>query len=503
MIMTVAISAVMTVSCTGFLKEEPKTFEQPGNFYNNEDQILQGVMGAYLGIRCPLYGTGVNQGGENVVLTEMLCGYAERTSSIFGELAEILNMTINPDNAFVGSTFSAMYTDLENVNQMIDILQNKEGIDDILSEDKKSRYLAEMYFLRAYYYSYLVRFYGPVPLKLTPTTGLADAQLPLNSEAEVFGQIIDDLEYAESLSSKMEWNYTDGRISKGTIKAYLAKMYLTMAGYPIHDATYYDKAFAKGLEVVKSGVFSLYDTYDAARKGYDTNGKEYLFSVQCMTNEYDNPLHMIGVPRNGATTFIPVISFYEPSRPGGGWRPCSEFYNSYPEGDARTANHAYYFTSQKSVDGTVTHTFAPSLYKYWDEACATGTDGKSGVNFPLIRYTDVLLTVAEAACKGGSTTDSDAINAYWEVRHRAMPSESKPSSISFDQVFKERIWEQAFEGQNWFNMIRTRKAYDFAKDAVVDLVGYKAPKLNSPFTADDLLLPYPASQVRLNPNLVR
>jgi hypothetical protein len=27
MIMTVAISAVMTVSCTGFLKEEPKTFE--------------------------------------------------------------------------------------------------------------------------------------------------------------------------------------------------------------------------------------------------------------------------------------------------------------------------------------------------------------------------------------------------------------------------------------------------------------------------------------------
>ena len=45
--MTVAISAVMTVSCTGFLKEEPKTFEQPGNFYNNEDQILQGVMGNY------------------------------------------------------------------------------------------------------------------------------------------------------------------------------------------------------------------------------------------------------------------------------------------------------------------------------------------------------------------------------------------------------------------------------------------------------------------------
>ena len=501
--MTVAISAVMTVSCMGFLKEDPKTFEQPGNFYENEEQILQGVMGAYLGIRCPLYGTGANSGGENVVLTEMLCGYAERTSSIFDALAEIYNLTINADNAFVGSTFSAMYTDLENVNQMIDILEHKEGIDEILSTESKNRYLAEMYFLRGYYYSFLVRFYGPVPLKRTPTIGLSDAQLPLTSEADVFGQIITDLEYAESLSSAMDWNYADGRISKGAIKAYLAKMYLTMAGYPVRDASYYDKAYAKGLEVIRSGAFSLYDTYDAARLGYDTNGKEYLFSVQCMKNEYDNPLHMIGVPRNGATSFIPLISFYEPARPGGGWRPCKEFYNSYAAGDARTADHAFYFTSQKSVDGTVTHTFDPSLYKYWDESCATGTDGKSGVNFPLIRYTDVLLTVAEAACKGESTTDTEAINAYWQVRHRAMASESKPSSITFDQVFKERIWEQAFEGQNWFNMIRTRKAYDFAKDAVVDIVGYKAPKMNSAFTASDLLLPYPASQVRLNPNLVR
>ena len=49
--MTVAAALVLTVSCTNFLKEEPKTFEQPGNYYSNEEQVRMGANGAYYGIR--------------------------------------------------------------------------------------------------------------------------------------------------------------------------------------------------------------------------------------------------------------------------------------------------------------------------------------------------------------------------------------------------------------------------------------------------------------------
>jgi hypothetical protein len=150
---------------------------------------------------------------------------------------------------------------------------------------------------------------------------------------------------------------------------------------------------------------------------------------------------------------------------------------------------------------SVIHTFSPSVYKYWDEDAVH--DGKCGKNFPVLRYGDLLLTLAEAACEGGSTTDSEAINAYYQVRRRAMPEEAKPSSITFEQVFKERIWEQAFDGENWFSMIRTRKVYDFAQNRVVDLIGHKAPGLQDKYEEADLLLPYPVEQVRLNPNLKR
>ena len=482
-IMTVAAALVLTVSCTNFLKEEPKTFEQPGNFYSNEEQVRMGANGAYFGIRMPLNSTGIG-GAEVIVMGEFLCGYAERTANSFADLSEILNCNITGTNGLVAAPWGTLYNSLNNVNTMIDILENKEDIE--ITPAKRNQYLAEMYFLRGLYYGWLVRYYGPVPLKTTPTTGFNDAQMPLSSASEVLGQVVADLEHAESLaeSAGMPWHDESGRVSKGAIKALLAKMYLTQAGYPVQDASGYQKAYNKAKEVVSSGIFSLYPTYDAARKAYNTNGVEYIFSVQCMKDQFHNPLHMVGIPR-----------------PGGAWQPCSALYASYPAGDKRTENHAYYYTSQQSLDKTVTHTFAPALYRYWDENAVN--DGKSDKNFPLIRYTDVLLTLAEAACAGGSTSDAMAIDAYWQIRHRAMPDEAKPASITFNQVFKERIWEQAFEGENWFNMVRTRKAFDFASGNVVDLVGYKGPAMVGTYGEEDLLFPYPVEQVRLNPNLKR
>ena len=500
-IMTVAASLVTLASCSEFLKEEPKTFLQPGNYYTNEEEVRMGANGAYYGYRMMLNGTGMNSGGEVVCMTELMCGYAEREASHYNDVTEIFNGEITALNGFAAGPWGTLYGSLNNVNTMIQVLETKTDID--ITDAARNHYLGEMYFLRGLYYSYLVRYYGPVPLKLTPTTGFADAQMPTTPATEVMGQVVTDLETAESLMEKAgaAWNSTEGRVSLGAVKAFLAKMYLTQAGYPTQDKSFYKKAYDKAKEVVQSGAFSLYDTYAAAHNGYDTNGKEYLLSVQCMKDQFENPLHMVSVARPGGLTLQPYISLYDATRPGGGWKPHASFFASYASGDKRTEDGAYYYTSMKSLDGTVTHTFSPNVYKYWDEDAKN--DAKSGKNFPLIRYTDVLLTLAEAACAGGTTTDAAAIDAYWQVRKRAMPNESKPTSLSFDTVFKERIWEQAFDGENWFNMIRTRKAFDFGTGRVVDLIGYKAPAISKAFTEDFLLLPYPVEQVRLNPNLKR
>ena len=123
-IMTVAAALVLTVSCTNFLKEEPKTFEQPGNFYSNEEQVRMGANGAYFGIRMPLNSTGIG-GAEVIVMGEFLCGYAERTANSFADLSEILNCNITGTNGLVAAPWGTLYNSLNNVNTMIEILENK------------------------------------------------------------------------------------------------------------------------------------------------------------------------------------------------------------------------------------------------------------------------------------------------------------------------------------------------------------------------------------------
>jgi hypothetical protein len=111
---------------------------------------------------------------------------------------------------------------------------------------------------------------------------------------------------------------------------------------------------------------------------------------------------------------------------------------------------------------------------------------------------------AKAMADGGTTSDPAAVEAYHQVHSRAVPADPKPASITFNQVFKERVQELAFENITWFDMVRTRKAYDPVKDQVVDIVGHAAEGHEKyAFKESDLLLPYPMRERKYNPNLVR
>ena len=123
----------------------------------------------------------------------------------------------------------------------------------------------------------------------------------------------------------------------------------------------------------------------------------------------------------------------------------------------------------------------------------------------MLRYADVLLMMAEAKAQadGGTTTDTDAIDAYYAVRKRALPTEVKPTSIKTNDVLKERFWEICFEGQTWYDMLRTRKALHAVTGQIVDMIGYQTPGHGAAFKEADLLLPYPIREKRLNPNLKR
>jgi hypothetical protein len=107
---------------------------------------------------------------------------------------------------------------------------------------------------------------------------------------------------------------------------------------------------------------------------------------------------------------------------------------------------------------------------------------------------------------GGTTSDATAVEAYWKVRSRAVgESENKPASISFETIYKERMWELCFENQVLYDQLRTRKAFDTDKGQIVNLVGFHSPAHDEgvKWEEADLLMPYPIREKRLNPNLVR
>jgi len=489
------ILVVMTTSCTSFLEENPKTFLSPNSYFKTENQIVAAVNGPYLFL-ADIFNSDVEVGSQTFLFIEYLTGYGVRPRGAgTQDLSQAINLNVAENNIYVEHLWQTAYTAIENCNSVIEGIEAVgEGV---IDENQKNQLLGEVYFLRAYNYFNLVRLYGSVPLKTSSTSDLSNVEIELSPVEDIYTQIDKDLTKAGDLMVNSPWTNTNGRVTKGAVKSLQAKVYLTMAGYPLQKgAEYYQKAYETAKEVYSSGAFRLFDTYGELRTTENTG--EHIWMIQRDAVNAGSPVHNDMLPFPAPVKAISANSAF-----GGGLAPTQEFYDSYPAGDVRTEEGEYYYTEHDATDGSgMVLLDRPYIYKFWDDNAAI--TGKSGENYPLLRYADVLLMMAEAKAQadGGTTSDADAINAYFAVRSRALPSEVKPSSINVNDILKERFWELCFEGQTWYDMLRTKKALDVRTGNIVNLIGYQAPGHNgNAFEEADLLLPYPIREQRLNPNL--
>ncbi len=488
-------------SCDKFLEEEPKTFLSPDFYFQSEAQINAAVNGLYTFLDDRFNGF-IEIGSQTYLFMEYLPGYGIRPySGSFESLNQAINLNLKEDNAYVEDIWRSHYTAIENCNSVLEGLQ--QVTPEVISNDRKNRLWGEVYFLRAYNYFNLVQLFGEVPLKTTSTKSLTDVELELSSIDQVYAQIEKDLFKADSLMVSSPWASVEGRVAKGAVKSLKAKVFLTMAGYPLQKGSaYYQKAYDEAKAVVASKQFYLFPTYAAQREAANENTGEYIWMIQRQKQYAGSPVHSNMLPYPEPSKPISAAGAY-----GGALAPSQAFFDSYPDGDLRTEEKGYYYTKHESLAnaGDIVELDRPHIYKFWDADAAK--TGQSGRNYPLISYGDVLLMLAEAKTQvdGGTTNNSDAINAYYEVRHRALPDEPKPTLLSVNDILKERFWEVCFENQTWFDMLRTRKALNPTTGNIVDMIGYTTPlhPEGHPFKDSDLLFPYPLREKRLNPNLVR
>ena len=101
-----------------------------------------------------------------------------------------------------------------------------------------------------------------MPLIIEPVSLGSEEMYPEpSSEESIYQQIEEDLLIAETFGLP----YTDvsGRVSLGAVKSLLSSVYLTMAGFPLQKGTeYFQKAADKANEVIASGEYTLFTSYD-------------------------------------------------------------------------------------------------------------------------------------------------------------------------------------------------------------------------------------------------
>lgn len=488
-------------SCSSFLEENPKTFLSPNFYFNSEAQIEAAVNGLYTFLDDRFDAT-IGPGTQNYLFLEYLPGYADRpyTSSSI-DLNQAVNLNIKEDNYYIQALWESHYKAIENCNGVIEGMRDVTS--EIINETNKNNFLGEAYFLRAHNYFHLVRLFGELPLKLTPTRDLSSAQIELSSIDNIYTQIEKDLLTADSLMVNNSWVSIEGRVARGAVKTLLTKVSLTMAGYPLQKGKeYYQKAYNYAKTVTASNKFYLFDDYSALRDASNENSGEYIWMIQRQSQYAGSPIHFNLLPYPEPKNPISSAGSY-----GGALAPSLAFYNSYLTGDRRIEEKGFYYTKHEALNNpSIIEEFPrPYIYKFWDNDGAKS--GMSGKNYPLLTYTDLLLMLAEAktAIDGGTTTDKDAIDAYFSIRKRAFPDEGIPSAISTEDVLLERFWEICYEGQTWYDMLRTRKTLNATTRKIINMIGYNAPSHpeGHPFKEEHLVFPYPLREKRLNPNLVR
>jgi starch-binding outer membrane protein, SusD/RagB family len=465
-----------------FLDKSPEDSVNTDNFYITESDAIAAINGAYQPLQWPkLYN--MRMWTSDIMAGNSIVGAGGGSDG--QETQDMANFVTATDNQGVLDLWRGPWPGILRCNI---IFEKVPGMD--INESLKNRILGEAYFLRAHYYYILVRYFGDVPLVLTPVYPGDDLRPSRNPADEVYSQIIEDLTKAiELLPARETYGASDvGRASKGSAAGMLASVYLTRGNY---------QGTVDLCNMVTELGYALNENYadnfDPAKK----NSVESLFEIQYIGNAgYD-----FWSNENQASWLSTFTGPRGSEMVAGGWgwnQPTEEFINTYETGDLRKDVTVLYEGGPQFDGKDYSQSYSMTGYnlrKFLVNKSLAPDYNNSPMDFPVMRYADVLLMKAEALNELGNTAGAEVpLN---EVRNRAgLESVSGLSKDEFrEKVLQERRLELAFEGQRWFDMIRVNNG-QFAVD-FLNSIG----KTN--MTSKYLLFPIPQKERDANPNLTQ
>jgi hypothetical protein len=442
-IITFILSAGLFVSCAD-LEVTPTSFVTEDNYFKTQDDAIASVSAVYASLSLDP-GEQSLFGRNLYFLTDMATDYAAAgVSATNPQVRALSSLTHDATSDRVQVAWRQIYAGINRANVSIDNIPKVAG-----TEAVKNRLILEAKFIRGLLYFQAVRLWGGVPIVLHEPTSIQLESLKSKraSVEEVYTQIISDLKDAEGLPSTYPANDA-GRATSGAAKAILAKVYLTRKDWP--------NAIAKSREVINGGYgYALFESFGDIFAKAKKNGKEHIFSVQFEPNQAGNG-------SSGSTFQATSFTGFTATEPADIISDVALFYDIFAAGDLR---RDVTFAKQLPNPATGTlYTFPKPIFKKYLDLTNLATPSNVAINFPLIRYADILLSLAEAINEQGTPTP-EAYELINQVRRRAFgkPITTPDATVDLSglnqvtfraAIQEERKKEFMQEGQRWFDLVR-------------------------------------------------
>jgi hypothetical protein len=427
-----------------FLDLKPTDSQNSANFYKTPQQFQQAITGCY----APLQGL---YNGSFWVMAEMRSDNTsyeydpyDRSGNLKEDMDEFRELN---NNDYPAVFFTGSYQIIGRCNVILTRLPaakiDAATADPIVGQAK---------FLRAFNYFNLVRFFGSLPLVLTEVESVQQAYMvgvkaPVD---DIYNAIIAD---AKDAIAKLPVKYTaetdKGRVTKGAAETMLAEVYMTQKKF--------DLAIPLLREIISSNAYGLNDNYADNFNINTENSKESIFEIQYIEGHN-------GLGSDFVDTFIPW-DYYDSDITGrdiansavNGWNiPTQDLVNAYEPGDNRRDASLTDFTSDEyGIE-------LPFIKKYQSQSAEPNVTAN---NFPVYRYSDVYLMLAECLNEQGYAGGGDAFTYLNKVRFRAGLDDKTTADVPNQEAFRaaiahERQVEFAFENHRWFDLLRTGKAIE-------------------------------------------
>lgn len=554
----IGAAAVTSLFSCSFFDVKPQVICSD-TFYNSEAEVKYGLAGVYGAIgKEQFYGNYYSIMYANI---DDLCYFNRDVSTNYLQYCRH-----NASTSQVYDIWTAIYQGVNNANAFMEAVVETDY-------DKEGKYFNEARFLRAYYHFLLAQSFGDVPLRTKAVKTPDEVMSPATPQYEILTWAAAEMEACLELAAE-EVTEQPSRVTKTTMQGILARVYLFLAGESVKggDKTaFLTKARDFAKDVIDSGKHDLNPDYSRVfinmiEDEYDTEYHESMWEAEFLgdrssAENWSNGRigDLLGLQSSGSSNYDTFMCNYAYGQYNGSlllwdlyWRydrtedevdlptvtDKRQAWNMPPYNYAGNASQPPYGTTgtgkcEAGIDKTpyvyasVTTTTDPvtaqgirNCGKFRREVQYEGQKTSkllyTTINFPILRYSDVLLMYAEASNEI-SGVSADAYDCVKKVRDRAgistLPMGSYDKDSFRELIRNERGRELCFEALRRFDLIRwgiyVDQMHGYAEQTADDRwsksasLASRAANMGGYIKPMHVLLPIPAIELGVNKELVQ